>query len=951
MKFYILSTLLLLTSFFVNAQISLFKDINSADEGSYPSNFIEFNSATFFTIKTAGNNAYKLWKTDGTEAGTVQASEQNIYIYTSSLRKFLFLATDTHLYYSAKRNDSQAAMDIWRTDGTTHTLMIENIKTNADLIILNNEVYYFDYNGLFKINENGDSTLIKSLPPIAEEKAVIVNNEIFFFIKANARTQLWKSNGTEAGTVLIQEIDAELFYLPGSLQENPRYIVINNTVFFFLSKFNNSTNKYEGHLWKSNGSSAGTVLIKQVLDVSNFYGITINSLTNFNNNLVFNIGLNLWISDGTETGTQILKTFQGINGSLSKRKIGVLGEKFFFSASVADNDYELWESDGTISGTNLFKNLNLNQSSNPNFFVTINNRLLFRANKNNELWQSDGTPEGTTFVLNIPKPDLNVEVQPEFIYTSNHILFFQNYDPQHNFELWKSDGTPQNTGLLKNIITGARSSLSDDKKIKVGNTWYFMATDYRGSELWKSDGTPEGTTIVKDIIPGADGMTIYEMVSIGNIVYFTFRNNGNTSVRLGYTGGTEANTFEIDLNVNDNNISVNPFSLTVANNKLFFLGDKSGIGITLWTLNGTQATSIHKSDPSGFYPQNLVGANGKLYFSNSGLWESDGTEAGTKRVYPFTNNAINIPYDPRNLTELKNKLYFVSRFTNENSMNLDGLFEISGNNNETKIIKEFDFDEDLVTNFVPFMVKTEDLLFFRTKPTNLGNGKISLDLWASNGTSNGTFFLKKLFLDMPNRFQVVPVNNKLFILSVPSYSEGSIGFWATDGTIAGTQELTKPNIKPTYEGIRFKNKLYFSQYDKDHGSELWTSDGTTIGTYLVDEVQDGKKDSFASNFLNFDDKMIFWGYDEIYGNEPRKYSGMNCEGNRNYSLKSGNWDLPDTWSCGHVPTQNEIVIIKSGHHVSIPLNYRAYTNVFLTETGSVLTIPASAILISTSTIP
>lgn len=951
MKFYVLFILLFLASFFATAQIHLFKDINSSEEGSYPSNFIEINGTTFFTVRNYGYITSKIWKTDGTEAGTIQVSEHDVNTYASSGRKFLFLTTDSHLYYSTYHNDSYAAMDIWKTDGVTNTLMVENIETNADLIILNNAVYYFDYNGLFKINENGGSTLVKSLSAISDEKAVIVNNEIFFFLKANNRTQLWKSDGTESGTVIVKDIDAELFNLPGNNQEKTRSIAIDNKLYFFLSKPNYITGKYEGNLWKSDGSSAGTVLTKQVLNITAIYGITLNSLTNFNGNLIFNLGVDLWISDGSESGTQLLKTFQGVNNHSFKRNFGVLGSKFFFSASVANNDYELWESDGTIAGTKLLKDLNLTQSSTPNFFVTINNRLLFRANNSNELWQTDGTVGGTTFIQNISKPNLNEDIKPEFIYTSNNTLFFQNYDPQHNFELWKSDGTPQNTGLLKNIITGNLGSFSGDKKIKVGNTWYFIAKDYRGSELWKSDGTSEGTTIVKDIAPGIADIYLTEIVAVGNIVYFTLRLPNEAVTHLWCTDGTVANTYEILLNSNDNNISVEPYSLTKVNNNLFFLGYRSGNGIVLWTLNGAQATFIPKSNINSYYPQNLVGANGKLYFFSDVLWESDGTEAGTKKVYPYLINAINTPYYPRNLIEFKNKLYFVSPFTNENQINVDGLFEVSGSNNETKVIKEFRSEEDLVTNYIPFMKKTAEKLFFRTKPTTLDIEKTSIDLWTSDGTSNGTFLLKTLLLDRPERFEAVSVNNKLFIFSVPLNTNGVLGFWATDGTIAGTQPLSKPNIKPTNEGIGFNNKLYFSQYDKNHGSELWTSDGTAIGTYMVDEVRIGQKDSFVSNFMNFDDKVVFWAYDEIYGNEPRAYSTMNCEGNRNYSIKSGSWDSPDTWSCGHIPTQDEVVIIKAGHHVSIPLNYKAYTNIFLTETSSILNIPASAIIISTPTIP
>lgn len=955
MKRFLIFTLLCFTSFFADAQISLFKDINSAEEGSYPSNFIELNGTVFFTVKNYSFDDYKLWKTDGTESGTVQVSEQNINAYPSTSRKFLLLTTDTHLYYGVKHGDSYYAIDIWKTDGITNTLMVENISTNADLIVLNNSVYYLETGiGLFKINQNGGSTLVKSLTFNSSEKASIINNEIFFFIEGFSGTQLWKSDGTEVGTLMIQTFDSELFNMPGNSQERTRSIPINNNLFFFLSKYNNRTSKFEGTLWKSDGSSAGTILIKQVVNTATIYGITLNSFTNFNGNLIFNLGVDLWISNGTEQGTQLLKTFQGFNNHSFKRNFGILGNKFFFSASIANNDYELWESDGTIAGTKFLKDLHSGQSSKPDFFVPFGNRLLFRANNGNELWQTDGTADGTAFIQDIAKPNPNEDIKPEFIYTSNNVLLFHNYDPQHNYELWKSDGSLQNTGLLKNIATGSSSSGTPQLKVKAGNVWYFFAKDYRGSELWKSDGTPEGTTIVKEIAPGPEGLFMIEIVAVGNIVYFTFRLRNDFRIQLWRTDGTEANTYEIMLNSEVANVDVNPYSLTAANNRLFFVGYRSGSIISLWTVDGNQATFIDKSDIPGFYPKDLIGANNKLYFinnNNAQIWESDGTAAGTKSVYTIAWNAINLPRRPTNLIEFKNKLYFVSEFTNENQSNVDGLFEVSGPNNETKIIKEFDFDQDLTTNYIPFMKKTAEKLFFRTKPKTLDIEKTSIDLWTSDGTNNGTLLLKTLIVDRPERFEAVSVNNKLFIFSVPLSLNGVLGIWATDGTASGTQYLVKTNIKAMDEGVGFNNKLYFSQYDKDHGTELWTSDGTLIGTYIVDEVKKGEADSFVSNFLNFDDKIVFWAHDELNGNEPRAYSTLNCEGNRNYSIKSGSWDSPDTWSCGHIPTKDDVVIIKSGHNISIPLNYRAFTNILLTETGSVLNIPANAIIISAATIP
>lgn len=942
MKFYLQLTLCILTSLITNAQISLFKDINTSDAGSNPANFIELNGTVFFI---AQNN---LWKTDGTETGTVKVSDQSVNNNFSN-RKFIFLTTDTHLYYGVVNSDSSFAIDIWKTDGVTNTLVVENIGYTSDLIALNNVVYYLDYNGLYRINASGGSTLVKSLGYNSDAKASVINNEILFFSENYYNTQLWKSDGTESGTVILHSFDAKLLSIPGGFVKNDYSITINNSLFFLIFKQNYQSSRFEGYLWKSDGTSAGTVLVKQVLNsITYTQQEPANNLIDFNGELAFNVGNDLWISDGTETGTQLLKTFQGFNSHGYKRNLGVLGNKFFFSASDANNDYELWESDGTVLGTKLLKDLHPNQSSKPDFFVSFNNRLIFRANGGKELWQSDGTAAGTSFVMNIPKFNPNIDVKPEFIITSNQTIFFQNYDFQHNAELWKSDGTPQNTGLLKNIATGTSGS-NIDKKIKVGNIWYFSATDYRGLELWKSDGTPEGTTIVKDINTGPADIFIEEMVSLGDILYFTGRIQGDYIRRLWRTDGTEANTIEIDLNFNNNGVGVNPFALTVANNKLFFMGERVGVGMLIWTLDGTQARMLTNTRIYPSIPQNLIGVGNKLFFTSDGLWESDGTEAGTKRVHNLSWNTLLLPIEPKYLIEFKNKLYFFSYFSTENGVK-DGLFEVSGINNETKLIKEFASEEFLTSGYWPSLEKTKDRLYFSTNPTNLGDGKQSIDLWTSDATTNGTFKLKTLVFDSSWGLSFMKTDTTLFITN-NSLSFNTRNIWATNGTTAGTILLHKTPTGNFDTGVSFNNKIYFSMHKASSGSELWTSDGTSIGTYLVEEMLPGKQDPFVGGFMDFEDKIIFWGGDALYGREPRKYTAMNCEGKRNYSIKSGSWDSPDTWSCGHIPTQNDVVIIKAGHRISVPANYKAYTNIFLTEYGAILDIPVSSILISSATTP
>ena len=76
--------------------------------------------------------------------------------------------------------------------------------------------------------------------------------------------------------------------------------------------------------------------------------------------------------------------------------------------------------------------------------------------------------------------------------------------------------------------------------------------------------------------------------------------------------------------------------------------------------------------------------------------------------------------------------------------------------------------------------------------------------------------------------------------------------WKSNGTEAGTTLLKV--INPTgqdygYYGYESSNVvvangvLYFSANDGSHGQELWRSDGTSAGTFMVDDISPGASSS------------------------------------------------------------------------------------------------------------
>src|SRR5262245_29423240 len=125
-----------------------------------------------------------------------------------------------------------------------------------------------------------------------------------------------------------------------------------------------------------------------------------------------------------------------------------------------------------------------------------------------ELWKSDGTAAGTMLVKDIIPGSASSVTEPSFLTNVNGTLFFTASDGTHGRELWKSDGTAAGTVLVKDIVAGSGSS-GPGLLANVNGTLFFRAFDAkRGSELWKSDGTAAGTTLVKDIKPKSGGSGI-----------------------------------------------------------------------------------------------------------------------------------------------------------------------------------------------------------------------------------------------------------------------------------------------------------------------------------------------------------------------------------------------------------------------------------------------------------
>ena len=316
--------------------------------------------------------------------------------------------------------------------------------------------------------------------------------------------------------------------------------------------FSASTATSGNELWITDGTPTGTTMVKDIYPGS--IGGSPRNMTLVGNKVFFRgydaSGSELWVTDGTADGTVLVKDINpgssnGIPNSSYPQVFYAFGSQVLFMAETALGQ-ELWITNGTPEGTTLLKDINtVSTNSSPQFFTEFNGRVYFSANdgiNGTELWVTNGTAEGTTLFKDIYPGSSSSGVSDFIVFKDK--LFFEANNAATGNELWSSDGTPSGTTLFKDIRTGADSS-NINYPIVLGDKLLFSADDgTNGQELWSSDGTPTGTTMLKDIYIGSNSGFPFYMMKIGNFVYF-FASDATTGSEPWKSDGTSSGTLRI----------------------------------------------------------------------------------------------------------------------------------------------------------------------------------------------------------------------------------------------------------------------------------------------------------------------------------------------------------------------------------------------------------------------
>ncbi len=866
------------------ASPELVADINSSTLSSIIGNFANsfppdveiINDIAYFSADD-GFHGNELWRSDGTDSGTKLV--RDIALGDGDSSPVPISALNDTLLFSA--HDSAGKVSLWRTDGT----------------------------------ENGTFNVADVVP---FEGVAIGNVVIFAGWDSTYKVELWRTDGTTSGTSLIKDIN------PDGGSNISELTVVGDDVYFIADD-----GVHGQELWKTDGSEAGTTLVKDIEpgtssslnQIGGGFGIPVvlPTLVGFDGSLFFTArtadkGFELWKSDGTETGTQVVKDISpgasdglrftpyayGTYGPYSRPELIEAGGKLFFEAATDPSGSlfgvgELWMTDGTEAGT---VRVDSGPEASEHFGVgkltELDGELYFLATRDSnpyeyaDIWRTDGTAGGTVRLLEIDtSPWAYLDFSTMTAIDGHLIINFVYGGGPVPSQLFAIDVTSPSAEVLANQFSLPLGVIENQLLMSIDDPIF-------GSELWITNGSAGGTQLVKDInnVRTRDSSP-NDLTVVGDRIFFT-ASQETTGKELWVSDGTTAGTHLVQDSAPgpDNGVSPNSFETLLTpgpDDILYYASD------TLWRSDGTSAGtySLGGNDvQSIFVNEEMILFGNRESGTGYELWISDGTLGGTQHLLDLPSGTSSGP--ARYFTEFANSVYFVSA---------GDLWKTDGTTGGTS----------LVVTGTDYLYAVENQLFLNRFDSSTGR-----ELWVSDGTTSGTHFVKDI---RPGTADSDPVGlavlDGLLIIEAtgasgkrevwrsdgtsdgtylledfgtPTYSPsvgelGVIGneaffnaqgaIWKTDGSVAGTEIVADVNAKQAAVSINDSGTtlLYFPVETSTGDTGIWQSDGTAAGTFkVIDVIVSGASfQGLSGDYVALDNVLYYDGGDPIVGNELFRY--------------------------------------------------------------------------------
>ncbi|MES2688920.1 MAG: T9SS type A sorting domain-containing protein [Bacteroidota bacterium] len=336
----------------------------------------------------------------------------------------------------------------------------------------------------------------------------------FFAIGTDGKQNLYETDGSEAGTKQVTTSGLSVMVPYGRRTEV--FTEFNNALYFMADDFVNGI-----ELWKTDGTAAGTVMVKEINPAKGMFDSKseISQLTVMGSNLYFfgnetsdEDSLQLWKTDGTTAGTHRIVSYKTGN-SETVNSLTAASAHVYYTVNRS-----IYKSDGTTAGTSLFL-----ADCEPYHLTSFKGEMLFQTTTTNPAMShiciTSNEARGYTVLKDVDPGVITLSISSTYYYPMNVVedkLYFNMSVVGPSSELWQTDGTITGTTLIK-TYTQADGNLSNQQFVKHNGEVYFKTKLNSDYFLNKTDGTSSGTVKLSTV--GVE--EIENLTSVDKVLFFT----------------------------------------------------------------------------------------------------------------------------------------------------------------------------------------------------------------------------------------------------------------------------------------------------------------------------------------------------------------------------------------------------------------------------------------------
>jgi ELWxxDGT repeat protein len=637
----------------------LVRDIEPGPGNGAPGAGTVFDGRVWFSATTTDSGA-ELWVSDGSPAGTRRFADLNPGTGGSSATVIGILPSPSRLLIAANDADGRALYTI--APGATQATRLSSgigacpsVSLAGRSAVLGTQFLFAGTDGtaceLYVTDGTEAGTLlvadIDAATAASPQRFIRVGAQVLFVASTAALgRELWSTDGTAGNTRNVADLAS------GPANGDPGGFQVRNDALIFHAREGSGVRR----LNRTDGVTVETLLPTAAYSVTDADTATLGSEVCFAAN-DGTTGTELWCTDGTTVGTRRVADLAAGSASANPQGLFVAtiaaGQRLFFTTNVpATGATRFAITDGTTPGTTFLTPIGLASSS--VFFAQAGSQVLARASlsapNDVELWRSDGSPAGTGLLADIGAAPGGSLVSRFVVSADGSQAWFAAFSSATGYELWRTNGTIPGTSPVIDLLPGATSGLvsdgfstplsAPDRALSFGERLLFIGNDGSGEEPWISDGSAAGTVRLADTLPGNNATGAVHFGIRGESAYFLARVSTSTSslARVFRTDGTPQGTSE--LVVPTGSRFIGPWMR--AGEHLYIAGVRSSDGQELWRVNDAgdslEPVADLASGPADLQITGGIALGDALIFAGTKspegreLYRSDGTASGTALI-------------------------------------------------------------------------------------------------------------------------------------------------------------------------------------------------------------------------------------------------------------------------------------------------------------------------------